>query len=95
MPIKRGLIVGRFQPYHFGHHVAIKKIIDDVDELIIVVGSSKESHSRKNPFTAGERIEMIVTALKNDVIYNKCFIIQFILNDSRNLLHDCDIDSYT
>ena len=75
MQIKRGLIVGRFQPYHFGHHVSIKKIIDEVDEIVIVVGSSKESHSRINPFTAGERIEMIVTALKNDKIYEKCFVI--------------------
>lgn len=75
MQIKRGLIVGRFQPYHFGHHVSIKKIIDEVDELVIIVGSSKESHSKMNPFTAGERIEMIVTALKNDRIYEKCFVI--------------------
>ena len=36
---KRGLIVGRFQPPHRGHLEIIKKIMKEVDELIIVVGS--------------------------------------------------------
>ena len=66
--MKRGLIVGRFQPYHIGHHNAIKKILAKVDELIIVIGSAKQSHEQSNPFTAGERIEMISEALKAEGI---------------------------
>ena len=64
--MKRGLIVGRFQPYHAGHHNSVKKILQEVDELVIVVGSSDNSHTVPNPFTAGERIEMISCCLKAD-----------------------------
>jgi nicotinamide-nucleotide adenylyltransferase len=64
MKFKRGLFVGRFQPFHLGHLGAIKKALEQVDELIIVVGSAEYSHSEKNPFTAGERVEMIRAALK-------------------------------
>lgn len=61
---KRGLFVGRFQPFHLGHLGAIKTALGHVEELIIVVGSAEYSHSDKNPFTAGERVEMIRAALK-------------------------------
>lgn len=60
---KRGIFVGRYQPFHKGHLEAIKKIVDVVDELIIVVGSSQYSHRVDNPFTAGERVTMIRRAL--------------------------------
>ena len=62
--LKRGLFVGRFQPFHLGHLGAIKASLEQVEELIIIVGSAEYSHSDKNPFTAGERIEMIRVALK-------------------------------
>jgi len=61
--LKRGLFVGRFQPFHFGHLGAIKAALEQVEELIIVVGSAEYSHTEKNPFTAGERVEMIRAAL--------------------------------
>ena len=59
----RALFVGRFQPFHLGHLHAIQTILDEADELIIVVGSAQMSHEPDNPFTAGERIEMIRAAL--------------------------------
>lgn len=71
----RGLIVGRFQPYHLGHHSSVKAILKEVDELVIVIGSSDDSHTEQNPFTAGERIEMISAALKADKLFEKCFLI--------------------
>ncbi|MEM0023032.1 MAG: adenylyltransferase/cytidyltransferase family protein, partial [Archaeoglobaceae archaeon] len=48
----RALFIGRFQPYHLGHHEVVKKILEEVDELIIGIGSAQESHSLENPFTA-------------------------------------------
>ncbi len=60
--MKRGLFVGRFQPFHNGHLEVIKEILKDVDELVIIVGSSQYSHRLDNPFTAGERITMIQRA---------------------------------
>ncbi len=55
---RRALFVGRFQPFHNGHLHAIKRILEETDELIIVVGSAQMSHEHDNPFTAGERLEM-------------------------------------
>lgn len=59
MAVARGILVGRFQPFHLGHLSAVRDSSREVDELIIVVGSSQRSHEFRNPFTAGERIEMI------------------------------------
>lgn len=67
MKTKRGLFLGRFQPYHNGHHAVIKQILEsrEIDELIIAIGSAQESHTLKDPFTAGERIMMITKALED------------------------------
>lgn len=51
--------MGRFQPFHLGHLSAVRDSAIEVDELIIVIGSSQRSYEFRNPFTAGERIEMI------------------------------------
>ena len=58
----RGLFIGRFQPYHNGHHTVIKDVAADVDVLVVGVGSADKSHTSKNPFTAGERVAMIRNA---------------------------------
>ncbi len=62
--LKRGLYVGRFQPFHLGHLGAIRDILKEVDELVIVIGSAQFSHNLNNPFTAGERLTMIRKALE-------------------------------
>jgi nicotinamide-nucleotide adenylyltransferase len=58
-----GLFVGRFQPFHYGHLAAVKFALKRVDYLYVVVGSAQKSHQRDNPFTSGERISMIKSAL--------------------------------
>ena len=74
--VKRGLFVGRFQPFHIGHGEAIKSILKKVDELIIIIGSSQRSHELENPFTSGERMEMIRAALHEiGVIPSKYYIV--------------------
>lgn len=55
--------MGRFQPFHYGHLHAIQTILKECDELVLVVGSAQMSHEPDNPFTAGERLEMIRAAL--------------------------------
>jgi nicotinamide-nucleotide adenylyltransferase len=57
------LYLGRFQPIHSGHVLSIRSMLEEVDELILVVGSALKSFSVRNPFTAGERIEMLRRAL--------------------------------
>ncbi|MCD6484216.1 MAG: nicotinamide-nucleotide adenylyltransferase [Candidatus Odinarchaeota archaeon] len=62
---KRGLFIGRFQPFHLGHYHVIKQALNDVEELIIAVGSAQLSYTLTNPFTAGERLVMIRLAILN------------------------------
>jgi nicotinamide-nucleotide adenylyltransferase len=57
--VKRGLFVGRFQPFHNGHLEVIIDVLKEMDEIIIVIGSAQYSHYLNNPFTAGERATMI------------------------------------
>ncbi|MDT7861327.1 MAG: nicotinamide-nucleotide adenylyltransferase [Saccharolobus sp.] len=72
----RGLYPGRFQPFHLGHLNVVKWGLEKVDELIILVGSAQESHTLSNPFTAGERIEMIRNSLRDEGIdLSRIFII--------------------
>lgn len=59
----RALYIGRFQPYHLGHHQVISQILEEVEELVIGIGSAQSSHTAINPFTAGERITMITSSL--------------------------------
>ena len=59
----RGILIGRMQPVHNGHIQVINKILEDVDEIIIGIGSAQLSHELKDPFTAGERIVMMNQAL--------------------------------
>ncbi|HXQ48569.1 MAG TPA: nicotinamide-nucleotide adenylyltransferase [Thermoplasmata archaeon] len=57
----RGLLVGRFQPFHRGHWKVVETIRRErpAAALLLAIGSAEESFTWKNPFTAGERFEMI------------------------------------
>jgi len=73
---RRGLYIGRFQPFHKGHLQAVEYILKKVDELIIAIGSTQDSHELKNPFTAGERHYMIQSALlEAGIPHNKFYIV--------------------
>ena len=72
----RGLLVGRMQPVHNGHLQVIKSILEEVDEVIIGIGSAQLSHTMKDPFTAGERVMMLTKALsENGIPASKYYII--------------------
>jgi nicotinamide-nucleotide adenylyltransferase len=63
MQTTRGFLVGRFQPFHDGHRQLVEAIADEVDELVVGIGSADASHTVRNPFTAGERTVMISNVL--------------------------------
>ena len=74
--VNRGLYVGRFQPFHLGHLNAIKLVLKEVDELVVVIGSAQYSHTPVNPFTAGERLVMICRSLQEaEVDYSRVWIV--------------------
>ena len=68
--------MGRFQPFHLGHLNLAKQILVECDEVIIAITSSQFNYLEKDPFTSGERIEMIHNSLKESGIdLSRCFIV--------------------
>ena len=63
--MKKGLILGRFQPFHFGHLKLIESIVNDKVLPLICIGSAQHSHTVDNPFTVKERKEMIMAVLQS------------------------------
>ncbi len=62
----RGLFVGRFQPFHRGHLELIRGVVrgPGAEPLLVVVGSAEQSYTWENPFTGGERFEMIERSVR-------------------------------
>jgi nicotinamide-nucleotide adenylyltransferase len=84
MKYGRGLMTGRFQPFHSGHLALARQALAECDELVIAVGSAQFNFIDKDPFTAGERVLMIHTALKEaGVDTSRCYIIP-VANDENN-----------
>ena len=63
--MKTACFVLRAQPFHLGHLRAIEWILRKYEKLIVIIGSSQESHTEENPFTFEERKEMIEKSLKS------------------------------
>ena len=72
----RGLMMGRFQPLHLGHLELVKQILDECDEVIIALTGSQFNYIEKDPFTSGERIEMIHQSLKEkNIDLGNCYLV--------------------
>jgi nicotinamide-nucleotide adenylyltransferase len=81
---RRGLMLGRFQPFHKGHLALTKQILSECDELVIIIGSAQFNFTEKDPFSAGERVLMIHEALKEAGIdLSRCYIMP-VANDENN-----------
>ena len=63
--MKKGLILGRFQPLHMGHLSLFESVIYDENELLICIGSSNENRTENNPYNSLERTKMIKSVLSN------------------------------
>ncbi len=61
--MKINVFIGRFQPFHNGHAAAINYVVDRSDVVMVVIGSAQKNHEPDNPFTAGERLEMVLRYL--------------------------------
>ena len=88
----RALYLGRFNPPHKGHIYALEYILNqpDIDEIIILIGSGEKAYSLKNPFTGGERYEMVVTMVKEHFNYDQ-FYISAIPDINRNTIWPANV----
>jgi bifunctional NMN adenylyltransferase/nudix hydrolase len=59
------ILIGRFQPFHFGHQRLVEQALRLADRVIVIVGSDRQHRSVKNPFTFEERERMVRGALRN------------------------------
>lgn len=73
--VSRGLYIGRFQPFHRGHLWALKWILGREDEAIVGIGSAQYSHNLHNPFTLGERVEMIWRTIKSEGLTDRVIVV--------------------
>jgi nicotinamide-nucleotide adenylyltransferase len=55
----KGIVLGRFQPFHNGHEHLVLGALERFQEVIIAVGSSQEEWTTDNPFSFQERKSMI------------------------------------
>jgi nicotinamide-nucleotide adenylyltransferase len=93
--VKRGLYVGRFQPFHLGHLGAVKDILEEVEELVIVVGSAQYSHNLNDPFTAGERLVMTRKALEEAGVNDSRFWIVPVPDVHLHMMWVSALEGYT
>ena len=55
----KGIVLGRFQPFHKGHEHLVLEALELFQEVTIAVGSSQEEWTTENPFSFQERKSMI------------------------------------
>jgi nicotinamide-nucleotide adenylyltransferase len=65
-PARRGLFVTRAQPFHLGHLAFVRQILAERDEVAVCVAMGNVSHSRNDPASAGERVEVVQAVLERE-----------------------------
>jgi bifunctional NMN adenylyltransferase/nudix hydrolase len=53
------VFIGRFQPFHMGHQYVLDEALEMADKVLVLIGSSFEPRSLRNPFFYAEREAMI------------------------------------
>lgn len=66
--------IGRFQPFHHGHHELVKQALSVAKTALVIIGSAHKAPSIQNPFSALEREEMIKLALTPEQLARVKFI---------------------
>jgi len=57
--LRRCVIPGRFQPFHSGHGAVLRHAAELFEGLVVAISNAHVSHTATDPFTGGERYEMI------------------------------------
>lgn len=57
------VFIGRFAPYHSGHHLVVTEALKRTKKLIVVLGSAGQPRSFRNPLYTRERREIMLSTL--------------------------------
>ncbi len=60
------VFIGRFQPYHNGHHHIISQGLEQAEKMIVLCGSAHLPPSHRNPWSFNERKTMILNSFANE-----------------------------
>lgn len=55
----KGIVLGRFQPFHNGHAYLVEQALARFEKVTIAVGSAQDEWTVDNPFSFEERKDMI------------------------------------
>jgi bifunctional NMN adenylyltransferase/nudix hydrolase len=58
--------IGRFDPFHIGHHAVLRRALELGGRAIVLVGSADAPRSARNPWTYQEQAAMIRAAMGED-----------------------------
>ena len=67
-----GLVIGRFQPFHFGHKYLIEKALELCEKIIIGIGSSNKN-DEINPYSADTRVEFLKKFVKEEGLEKRVY----------------------
>ena len=82
------LLPGRFQPFHRGHVAIVQAAVADGHELLVMIGSAQEAVTWENPFSAGERREMVSAGLAAASIEPRAVVaVEDVNDDGRWVAH--------
>lgn len=74
LPCRRAVVVLRAQPVHVGHLQLMEQAAALADEVIVVVAAAEQAYTQKNPFTAGERLQLVRASLSTTV-RSRCWLL--------------------
>lgn len=57
--VHTAVLIGRFQPFHLGHLALLEHALRAAQQVVVVLGSSHQARSPKNPFFWQEREHLI------------------------------------
>lgn len=60
------VFIGRFEPFHLGHYHVVQAALAQAEKVCVLVGSSFQPRSYRNPFLFHERMDMILDAFPTD-----------------------------
>lgn len=95
-----GLLIGRFQPFHFGHLYLIEESLKFVDELKIGIGTS-ELTNNKNPIPPRDILDILLEVAETESFGKKISGIYLIkdypnnndrwINEVKNIVGNFDV----